>query len=35
MPKRWEYNEKYNSYSLYCGAFPGTWKPGERRPIAV
>lgn len=35
MPKRWEYNEKYNSYSLYCYAFPGTWEPGERRPIAV
>lgn len=35
MPKRWEYNEKYNSYSLYCCAFPGTWKPEERRPIAV
>lgn len=35
MPKRWEYNEKYNSYSLYCYAFPGTWGPGERRPIAV
>lgn len=35
MSKRWEYNEKYNSYSLYCYAFPGTWEPGERRPIAV
>lgn len=35
MPKRWEYNEKYNSYSLYCYTFPGTWGPGERRPIAV
>lgn len=35
MPKRWEYNEKYNSYSLYCYAFPGTWKLEERRPIAV
>ncbi len=35
MPKRWEYNEKYNSYSLYCYTFPGTWEPGERRPIAV
>lgn len=35
MSKRWEYNEKYNSYSLYCYAFPGTWKPEERRPIAV
>lgn len=35
MPKRWEYNEKYNSYSLYCYAFPGTWKSEERRPIAV
>ena len=35
MPKRWEYNEKYNSYSLYCYTFPGTWEAGERRPIAV
>lgn len=35
MPKRWEYNEKYNSYSLYCYTFLGTWEPGERRPIAV
>lgn len=35
MSKRWEYNEKYNSYSLYCYAFPGTWKLEERRPIAV
>lgn len=35
MSKRWEYNEKYNSYSLYCYAFSGTWKPEERRPIAV
>lgn len=35
MSKRWEYNEKYNSYSLYCYAFPGTWKPEGRRPIAV
>lgn len=35
MSKYWEYNKEYNSYSLYCGAFPGTWKPEERRPIAV
>ena len=35
MSKHWEYNKEYNSYSLYCGAFPGTWKPEERRPIAV
>lgn len=35
MSKHWEYNEKYNSYSLYCYTFPGTWEPGERRPIAV
>lgn len=35
MPKRWEYNEKYNSYSLYCDAFPREWGCRERRPIAV
>lgn len=35
MSKCWEYNKEYNSYSLYCGAFPGTWELGERRPIAV
>lgn len=35
MSKCWKYNKEYNSYSLYCDAFPGTWKPGERRPIAV
>lgn len=35
MSKWWEYNKEYNSYSLYCYAFPGTWKPEERRPIAV
>ncbi len=35
MSKRWEYDKKYNSYSLYCGAFPGTWRSEERRPIAV
>lgn len=35
MSKCWEYNEKYNSYSLYCYAFPGTWQSEERRPIAV
>lgn len=34
MSKCWKYNKEYNSYSLYCGAFPGT-KPEERRPIAV
>lgn len=35
MSKWWERNKEYNSYRLYCGTFPGTWKPGERRPIAV
>ena len=35
MSKYWEYNKEYNSYSLYCGAFPGAGKPEERRPIAV
>ena len=35
MPKHWEYNEKHNSYSLYCYAFPRTWKLEERKPIAV
>lgn len=35
MSKWWEHNKEHNSYRLYCGAFPGTWKSGERRPIAV
>ena len=35
MSKYWEYNKEYNSYSLYCGAFPETWRSEERRPIAV
>lgn len=35
MSKCWKYNKEYNSYSLYCGAFLGTWELGERRPIAV
>lgn len=35
MSKWWEHNKEYNNYMLYCDAFPGTWKPEERRPIAA
>nr|DAE25017.1 MAG TPA: Pre-mRNA-processing-splicing factor 8, Thioredoxin-like protein, SPLICING [Myoviridae sp. ct78050] len=35
MSKYWKHNPKYNSYCLYCDAFPKEWACEERRPIAV